>query len=169
MGLGFPLLATVTWLAAVGAVAFRRPVHATLSLVVCLLGLAVVYLWLEAEFLGLVQILVYVGAVAVLMVFVIQFTRNDGVTGGGLAVRPVILGWGTAGLVTGGLMACVLGTPGWDRVAEPGEVAGIRQIGETLMGEQVVALEAIGLLLTVALIGALLIGLRGRWGGMNES
>lgn len=169
MGVAFPLLATVTWLAAVGAVAFRKPVHAALSLVASLLGLAVVFLKLDAEFLGFAQILVYVGAVAVLMVFVIQFTRNDGMTVSGLMVRPTILGWGVAVLVTGGLMACVLGTPGWDTVATGVEVAGMQEIGESLMGEHVVALEAIGLLLTVALMGALLIGMRGRSGEGEEA
>lgn len=162
MGLTFPLLATLTWLAALGAVALRRPVYSALSLVVALSSLAIVFLTLDAQFLGLVQILVYVGAVAVLVVFVLQFTRNDEVPLTGLAFRPVTLGVGVALLVTGGLIACISGTPEWSIQAPTGEVAGMRQIGEGLMGEYVPVLEAMGVLLTVALIGAVLIAVRGR-------
>ncbi|MCP5517286.1 MAG: NADH-quinone oxidoreductase subunit J [Verrucomicrobiales bacterium] len=162
MGLTFPLLATVTWLAALGAVALRRPVYAALSLVVALLGLAAIFLTLEAQFLGMVQILVYVGAVVVLVVFVIQFTRNDEVPLTGLAFRPVSLGVGIAVLVTGGLIACIAGTPEWAVKPPEGPPPGMRQIGEGLMGVYVPALEAMGVLLTVALIGAVLIAMRGR-------
>ena len=160
MGFAFPLIATLTLLGAVGGMMFRKPVHAALSMVVALLGVAVTYLGLGAEFIAAVQVLVYVGAVAILIVFVMQMTRSEGGEGEGLAVRPAALGIGTAALVCGGLISCIVLLPDFRAPwPEKGDV-GLSRLGEALMGEYVVALQAIGLLLTVAMIGAVLIALK---------
>lgn len=160
MGFVFPLIATLTVLGAVGAMSFRKSIHAALSLVVALLGIAVTYLGLGAEFIALVQVLVYVGAVAILVVFVMQLTRSEGGQGEGMAVRPAALGVGTAGLVCGGLISCVVLLPDfrtpWPEKAD----VGLARLGEALTGDYVIALEGIGLLLTVAIIGAVLIALK---------
>lgn len=160
MGFAFPLIATLTLLGALGAMAFRKPVHAALSMVAALLGIAVSYLGLGAEFVAAVQVLVYVGAVAILIVFVMQMTRNRGGEDEGLAVRPAAMGVGAAGLACGGLVSCVVLLPGF-RGAWPdkGDVS-LSQLGEALMGDYVVPLLGIGLLLTVAMIGAVLIALK---------
>lgn len=70
------ILAPLILLAAVGAVWLARPVHAALMLALTLALVAVVYLTLGADFLGLVQFAVYVGAVAVLIVFSLLITRR---------------------------------------------------------------------------------------------
>jgi NADH-quinone oxidoreductase subunit J len=160
MGLTFPLIATVTWGAALAAMTLRRPVHSALALVVAFLGLAVTYLTLDAQFLGVVQVLVYVGAVIILIVFVIQLTRNVGLPSESLAVRPAVVGVGTAALVTGGLISCLVASPRF-HIERSGEgTAPVKELGEALMANYVVALEGIGLLLTVALIGGVLIATR---------
>src|ERR687891_671826 len=73
----FVTLAVITLLSAAGAVSFRNPVHCALSLTLTFAGLAAFYLHLNAQFVGLAQILVYVGAVAILIVFAILLTRAD--------------------------------------------------------------------------------------------
>jgi NADH-quinone oxidoreductase subunit J len=72
----FYLVGALTLGGAVAAMSLRNPVHCALSLVVTFVGLAGLYLGLGAQFLGLAQVLVYVGAVAILLVFVMLLTRS---------------------------------------------------------------------------------------------
>src|SRR3979411_1297076 len=73
----FISIAVFTLAGALAAACLRKLIHAALCLVVAFLGLAAFYLLLGAEFVGLVQIFVYIGAVAVLIVFTILLTRDD--------------------------------------------------------------------------------------------
>ena len=77
MSLPFIIIAVVTLFAAAAAMSLRNLVHCALSLVVALAGLAALYLALDAQFVGFAQILVYVGAVAILIVFAVLLTRSD--------------------------------------------------------------------------------------------
>src|SRR5271163_5310944 len=72
----FLILAAVTLVGASAAMLFRGLVHCALALAVAFAGLGTLYLNLGAQFLGLAQLLVYVGAIAVLIVFVILLTRG---------------------------------------------------------------------------------------------
>src|SRR5215217_95101 len=74
----FIAIAVVMLAGALAAALLPRLIHAALCLVVAFLGIAGFYFLLGAEFVGLVQIFVYVGAVAVLIVFTILLTRRDG-------------------------------------------------------------------------------------------
>src|SRR5271163_1301283 len=71
----FLILAAVTLVGASAAMLFRGLVHCALALAVAFAGIGTLYLTLGAQFLGLAQLLVYVGAVAVLIVFVILLTQ----------------------------------------------------------------------------------------------
>ena len=71
------IIAIVTLASALAAATLRNLMHAALNLVLAFLGVAAFYFFLNAEFVGLVQVLVYVGAVAVLIVFTILLTRRD--------------------------------------------------------------------------------------------
>src|SRR6187401_3460623 len=73
----FALIAIFTLAGALAAACLRKLIHAALCLVIAFLGLAAFYFLLGAEFLGLVQIFVYVGAVAVLIVFTILLTHRE--------------------------------------------------------------------------------------------
>lgn len=72
----------LTLLAAFAAVTLRNPIHCGLSLALSFMGLAALFIFLGAEFVGFIQILVYVGAVAVLIMFVILLTRPDAAAAG---------------------------------------------------------------------------------------
>src|SRR5271155_3253331 len=73
----FAASAAVILVGAVGVVTSRNPVHAALSLVMTLFGVAVLFIEQEADFLAAVQIIVYAGAIVVLFLFVIMFLGVD--------------------------------------------------------------------------------------------
>src|SRR5664279_5771828 len=99
MTLSFAIIASVTVAAAVAAMGLRNIVHCALALTVTLAGLAAFYLQLGAQFVGFAQILVYVGAVAILIVFAILLTRSgEPPRPSGLSVN-VIAGVGLAVMV----------------------------------------------------------------------
>src|SRR5438093_4578831 len=78
----FFAVAIVTIAGAIAAMSLRNPVHCALCLVIAFAGLAAAYLQLGAEFVGFAQILVYIGAVAILIVFAILLTRSSEVKSG---------------------------------------------------------------------------------------
>src|ERR1035438_9034908 len=105
MSIAFYPIALLTLAGGLGAVLFKNTVHCALSLSVAFAGLALLFLTLDAQFAGFAQILVYVGAVAILVVFAILLTRGsetprDGVFSGtwlvGLVIAAgvfAVLGW----------------------------------------------------------------------------
>ena len=157
----FTLIAMVTLVAASGAMMLRNLVHCALSLVIAFTGFAVLYLRMHAEFAAAAQFLVYVGAVAILLVFALLLTRNSETTGEAVFSPGARIGVGIAGAV-----AIVLGWaisvsgPLGETPAGPAPTATVKDIGISLMTDYVVALEVIALLLTAAMIGAVIISLR---------
>ena len=157
MTVPFLILAAITIAGAVATMTLRKLVHCALALAVSLVGLAGLYLDLGAQFVGLAQVLVYVGAVVILIVFAILLTRGD---------EPPPLprvGRAVSGVV---ISACVFGVLAWAIVSGgaalgvPAEhQAAIRDIGHAMMGRYILPLEVVGLLLTAALIGAVVIAM----------
>lgn len=159
MDIAFYVTAGWTVLSAGAALSFRNPVHCVLCLVLAFAGLAAFYLQLGAEFVGFAQILVYIGAVAILVVFAILLTRTSEVQEE--ARRFPWAGVAAAGIVFAALAAAIrLSTLAWARpVSEPRPT--VKQIGvEMFQGSYVLAVEVAGLLLTAALIGAVVIALQ---------
>ena len=137
----------------------RNLVHSVLALTVAFAGLAVVYLQLGAQFIGLAQILVYVGAVAILIVFAILLTRDSGAIPQSVFGKP----WVRSSLV----VLAIFGVLAWailHSVARPVALshpeASMQQIGSVMMLRFALPLEIVGLLLTAALIGAVTIAIR---------
>jgi NADH-quinone oxidoreductase subunit J len=158
--LAFYPLATLTLAAAIGAMAWRNLVHCALSAAAAFAGLALIYLELNAEFVGFAQILVYVGAIAILIVFTVLLTRGTDLKSGVSAISP---GWLASLAVTGLMLAClvlpVLLSPSMRRLAPPRVAAPVKDIGQELMTRYALPLETVGLLLTAALVGAVIIAL----------
>src|SRR3981081_3649630 len=111
----FIAIAVFTLAGALAAACLRKLIHAALCLVVAFLGLAAFYFFLGAEFVGLVQVFVYVGAVAVLIVFTILLTRREDEDAAGFNWAGVIV----AAAVFAGLAWTILKTPALS-VAAPG-------------------------------------------------
>jgi NADH-quinone oxidoreductase subunit J len=148
----FIVIAILTFAGAVAAATMPRLIHAALSLVVAFIGIAAFYFLLGAEFVGLVQIFVYVGAVAVLIVFTILLTRRDqektsGFNWGGMVVAIAVFS---------SLVWAILHTR-VSEVAPQIDPLTVKRIGEVLMTNYVWPLQCVGLLLTAALIGALIL------------
>jgi NADH-quinone oxidoreductase subunit J len=159
----FCLAALLTLAGALAAASLRNLIHCALALVGAFVGLALVYLDLGAPFVGLAQILVYVGAVAILIVFAILLTRGGEPPSARRISGSLASGVGIAFLVLGALVATLLGTTRLPVEGIPGDVAEaatVRNIGDRLMTGCVLPLEVVGLLLTTALIGAVVIALR---------
>ncbi|HAF02930.1 MAG TPA: NADH-quinone oxidoreductase subunit J [Spartobacteria bacterium] len=149
----FIVIAILTLGGALAAATLQKLMHAALSLVVAFVGLAAFFFLLGAEFVGLVQVFVYVGAVAVLIVFTILLTRHD-------LEKPGRFNWGgvvVAIAVFAGLVWAILRTPTLAIAAPPIEALTVKRIGEVLMTDYVWPLQCVGVLLTAALIGALIL------------
>ncbi len=164
MSAAFTIIAMVTLASAVAAMSLRNLVHCALCLFVTFGGLAVVYLQLDAQFVGLAQILVYVGAVATLIVFAILLTRSSEPPQQSVWSAAPLMGICVAVLAFGSLVAGILSsfvvlTPNRP-AANVTLAASVKNIGTRLMTDYVLPLEVVGLLLTAALIGAVIIAMR---------
>jgi NADH-quinone oxidoreductase subunit J len=149
------ILAPLILLAALGAVWMARPVHAALLLALTLALTAVLFVAIRAEFIGLVQFMVYVGGVAVLIVFSLLITR-PGDEAEELARRPRSLATGLMCALPV-LVVLVFAVSGVVSSA-PAEAAVIpvREIGIALFTTHAPAVLAVAVLLTAVMIGAAL-------------
>ncbi|MEO8043772.1 MAG: NADH-quinone oxidoreductase subunit J [Spartobacteria bacterium] len=149
----FFAIAVLTLAAALAAATLKKLIHAALSFALAFVGVAAFYFLLGAEFVGLVQVFVYVGAVAVLIVFTILLTPRAPEKEGGFNWTGMVI----ALAVFGGLLWAILKTSGLSAAAAPIAALDVRQIGQALMTDYVWPLQCIGVLLTAALIGALVL------------
>ncbi len=160
MSLSFIIIAVVTLFAAAAAMSLRNLVHCALSLVVALAGLAAIYLNLGAQFVGFAQILVYVGAVAILIVFAVLLTRSDAAPNQAVMAPGWLAGIAVSAIVFATLGWAALNSTGLPKDTPPAPETTVKNIGDALMTQYVLPLEIIGLLLTAALIGAVIIAMR---------
>lgn len=162
----FVLAATVCVAGALGVVVSGNTVHAALSLVATLFGIAVLFVAQEAHFLAAVQVIVYAGAIVVLFLFVIMFLGVDRVEN--LRVEP--LGGGqrlAAGLVGAGVVGLVLtafASTAWQATGARSTVGplvtsddalyDVEPLGDALLTDYVFAFEVTSVLLAIAVVGA---------------
>lgn len=156
----FLLLATLTLAAAIAAVCLRNLVHCALALTAAFAGLAALYLKLGAQFVGFAQILVYIGAVAILIVFAILLTRGSEPARQPIFSSSWFVGLGIAVAVFGVLAGIVLSSRLVTHEIPRAPEATVLQIGNALMTKYILPLEVVGLLLTAALIGAVIIAMQ---------
>jgi NADH:ubiquinone oxidoreductase subunit 6 (subunit J) len=156
----FAIFAILTIAGAAAAMSFRNVVRSVLALTLSFTGLAGVYLQLGAQFIGLAQILVYVGAVAILVVFAILLVRNRETPSQHIVLRSW-KGSGTVALVVFGILVWSIHHSAASRdVVLSSPRVSMQQIGNALMQRFALPLEITGLLLTVALVGAVIIAMR---------
>ena len=160
MNISFAIIASLIVVSGIAAMILRNLVHCALALTVTLAGLAALFLQLDVQFVGFVQLLVYVGAVAILIVFAILLTRGTEAPQQSIFSSSWCLGAGIAVLVFGILAAMVLKSSALSHHAVEKPEASARQIGEALMTKYILPLEVVGLLLTAAMIGAVIIAMQ---------
>jgi NADH-quinone oxidoreductase subunit J len=152
----FIVLSIITLGAALAVVTSKNLFHSALFLILSFVGVAGLYVLLEAGFLAAVQILVYVGAISILIIFAIMLTRR-------LMTRDLVqrnTQWGISALVALLLFAVlgfVLLRVNWPVVeaAVPGESISI--LGQKLMSTYALPFEVASVLLLVALVGSIII------------
>ena len=178
MSFAFAIIAGLTVGSTIAAVSLRNLVHCALCLVATFAGLAALFLQLNAEFVGFAQILVYIGAVAILIVFAILLTRGaEAQPPAPIATAtPWAISIAVAGFVViAGAILQSKAVPATSTTAIV-EVQGQRMelpvyieknpkptvmaIGGKLMTDYVLPLEVVGLLLTAAMIGAVIIAMQ---------
>ena len=159
MSFVFYLIAALTVAGGLTAVLLKNTVHCALALTVAFAGQAMLFLDLDAQFAGFVQILVYVGAVAILVVFAILLTKGSETPKDGVFSRTWLAGLAIAAAVFAVLGWAVLNSA-W---ALPHETAvpevTVKQIGDALVGRYVLPLEIVAVLLTAAMIGAVIVAM----------
>ncbi|MCL3863212.1 NADH-quinone oxidoreductase subunit J [Actinotalea sp. K2] len=154
----FWCLAPIMVLAALGLVFARRAVYAAMSVVVVMVSLAILYVAQEAPFLGVVQVIVYTGAVMMLFLFVLMLV---GVDASDSLVETIkgqrwigwLFGLGLAGVLVGVVLtASGIAPQGLDAANADTNPVGLARI---IFGDYVFALEVVGVLLITAAVGAL--------------
>jgi NADH-quinone oxidoreductase subunit J len=163
----FWAFAAVTVLAAGMVVTLKNPVHAVLSLILCFFSTACLWLLLQAEFLGIVLVLVYVGAVMILFLFVVMMLdiNTTPLREGFARYAPVALGVALLMLFE---MLTLLGVrsgsaralPGPDPAAQAG--SNLQWIGQDLFTRFMLPFEIAAVILTVAIVVAVMLTLRRR-------
>jgi len=159
MSIIFYLIAAVAVAGGLAAMLLRNTVHCALMLTLAFAGLALMFLELDAQFAGFAQILVYIGAVAILVVFAILLTRGSETPKDGVFSKTWLTGLvaaaGIFAVLAWAVINSVSGLP--NETAIP--VVSVQEIGNLLMSRYVLPLEIVALLLTVALIGAVIVAM----------
>jgi NADH-quinone oxidoreductase subunit J len=154
----FVLVGLVTAGAAVLTVTSKNLVHAALHLAVTLAGIAGVFLVLHADFLALVQLLVYVGAVAVLFLFGLMLTRAP-IGREALDSQNRGMGLFVSGALFVTLSALIIHAFAGESTAEV-TGPGVTEIGYSIFRDWVLPFELLSMLLLAALIGAIVLARR---------
>lgn len=182
----FFVSAAVVLVGAIGVVTMRNPVHAALSLVLTLFGISIQFINLEAYFLAAVQVIVYAGAIVVLFLFVIMLLGVDksediraepiiaqrqfaALAAAGLLVLGVLVAIAFSGDLTGvpqrtesptnGGLAIDFAVENENGFTVPPE-ENVRDVGRVLFTEYVFAFEITAILLTIAVVGAVVLARR---------
>ena len=164
----FVVASAMMLVGAVGVVTRRNPVHAALSLVLTLFGVAVHFVSLEAYFLAAVQVIVYAGAIVVLFLFVIMLLGVDKAED--LRTEPLVAQRWLAGVAALGLLGLLVvaaargadllrtRSEGLDTALEGASGdANIPQLARSVFGDYVVAYELTSVLLVVAVVGTVML------------
>ncbi|HEX2012228.1 MAG TPA: NADH-quinone oxidoreductase subunit J [Roseateles sp.] len=171
----FYAFSLVTVLSAGAVVTLRNPVHAVLSLILCFFSTACLWLLLQAEFLGIALVLVYVGAVMILFLFVVMMLD--------LNLTPIREGFAryfpVAVLVAAVMLFEIVGLIGVRAsegmramaAADPAQAAGLSNlewIGQSLFTRFMLPFEIAAVILTVAIVVAVMLTLRRREGTKHQ-
>jgi NADH-quinone oxidoreductase subunit J len=158
--IAFAIIAAAMVVAAVAVVTVRNVVHAALSLVVVLAGAAAQYLLLQAEFVGIVQILVYIGAVLVLFLFGIMLTRDPMVRKEDLDNNLRLPAIAVCMLLLAVLVSLFTDTFTDTEITSAAQPTSTGEVAEVIFRDYVVAFEVVSVLLLAALVGSIVIARR---------
>ena len=166
----FVLAAAMVLVGAVGVIVRANPVHAALSLVLTLFGVAVMFVSQQADFLAAVQVIVYAGAIVVLFLFVIMLLGVDRAEDVNIepisGQRPLalVVGLALVGIVTTAVVRSsgFLGQrgTGLNTVTVESPDGNVRQLARSIFSDNVFAFELTSVLLLIAVVGTVLMARR---------
>ena len=153
----------LTIIGALLAVNAKILMHSVLGLAVCLLGVAGLYFYLGSMFLTLMQIMIYVGAVCVVLVFgiMIGHTPNESAQKHDIA-RNTLLGIVASGVAGLALVTIIFGKTSWEAPEKTVGNFSIEWIGESLLLKYCLAFELISVVLLIAIVGSIILAKGGR-------
>ncbi|HUV30738.1 MAG TPA: NADH-quinone oxidoreductase subunit J [Acidobacteriota bacterium] len=153
----FWILSAVILVSGFLVVSLRNIFHCAIALVLCLASVAGIFILLGAEFLAAAQVLIYVGAVAVLMIFAVMLTSN-------LASREIVqtnqnalVAFFVCLTFAMGTIILIGGTKVWQFTNEALPAENVLAIGKLLMTEFMLPFEVVSVLLLAAMIGAIVL------------
>jgi NADH-quinone oxidoreductase subunit J len=173
--IAFYVFSTVLLLSALMVVSARNPVHSVLFLIFAFFNAAALFVLLGAEFLAMILVVVYVGAVAVLFLFVVMMLDVDfeDLKTGTLQYLPLgaLIGLGMAAelVLVGSVWVFAPGAHGALGSATPAGMTNTEALGHILYTDYVYYFQIAGLVLLVAMIGAIVLTLRARPGVRRQS
>jgi NADH-quinone oxidoreductase subunit J len=159
----FYLFSLVAIVAGLSVVTARNPIASALSLVVCFFFLAADYVLLDAHFVAVIQILVYAGAIMVLFIFVIMLLnlRDEAPSRILDLSRRALVGLLVAGVTGMGLVTALEALPHGDAVTTAEGYGNVAEVGAAIFsGGYLLPFEVVSVLLTVALVGAVVLAKR---------
>lgn len=173
--IAFYVLSAITIASALAVISVRNPVHAVLFLILAFFNAAGLFVLLGAEFLAMLLVVVYVGAVAVLFLFVVMMLDVDFAE-----LRQGFLSYLPAGLIVAGVLFAELalvasaatsadGAPIALAPASQVGVTNAESIGRVLYTDYLLVFQLAGLILFVAMIGAIVLTLRHRPGVRKQN
>lgn len=166
--LAFLILSLVTLGAAFKVITARYITHAALYLALSFVGVAGLFLLLNADFLAAVQLLVYVGAITTMLIFAIMLSQVEEIRQGapevGFWQRLVSPRFGLVPLAVAVALAAallqVLSTAGWKVTVTPPDPNTTRTIGQAMFTTYLIPFEVASLVLLVAMIGAIVLTMK---------
>jgi NADH-quinone oxidoreductase subunit J len=158
----FYSLAVLACIFGLGVVTLRNIFHCAISLAMTLFCIAGIYLFLNAEFLAAVQVLIYVGAIVTLFLFTIMLTAKIGDRSIRQTNKQVLASLAVSAAILSLFVSIIIGSP-WKKAAADDTLRlGIGELGKALMSVYALPFEAISLILLAALVGAIVIGKAGK-------
>jgi NADH-quinone oxidoreductase subunit J len=151
----FYVVAAVTVAGAVGVVSARNIVHSALFLILALIAVAAIFILLAAEFLAVVQVLIYGGAVTILILFAMMLTRVRDMPAAMDGPQRPFAALAAAAFMAVSILAIV--STDWPGQTDKINVVSLDQIGGALFTTWAVPFEIASLVLTVALLGAIIL------------
>lgn len=152
-GIAFWVLSALTLVSAGGVMVSRNLLHAVLFLIVSFMGVAGFFVLLSAQFIAMAQVIIYVGAIAVLMLFAILLTPRSGRDNGETA-------WAAPGALLGvallAVLLFVIHDTTWETNTAFTELT-VYDLGRALLNTWVLPFELASVLLTAALVGAIML------------
>jgi len=157
--IAFVAIALFTLATAAFAVSLRNLIHTALLLVASWAGIAGFYLWAGAEFVAFAQVLVYVGAISMVVLFAVLLTRQSRTelpstsSDQRRAVAAIVVGLTVFGIIATAISRASFPTT----ISSPAPAVTVRELGTQMMDSHAAAVLILGVMLTVSLLGAVVL------------